>query len=513
MARRPLGYRTRRSQQIKVLSRPAPIGGLNARDALGAMPAMDAYLLDNWFPQQDGLVTRNGSASHATGLGGTVETLAVYAGADGNELLGFANGSIFNCTAAGAVGAAITTGRTNNKIVTAMFSNAGGQRLIGVNGVDEPFEYDGSTYGGLTITGVTGTQNNLAYVHAHKNRLYFAAVEELGFYYLASEAIEGAATYFDLAQIFRKGGYLMSIGSFTQSMGSGPDDLIFFLSSEGEIAVYQGTDPGNANAWSIVGTYVIGKPFGRKCIGKYGGDSLVITDMGLLPVSTLFQRDDPSPTEDALSAKLGRTLQQHNQFRSTYGWHICIHPANTMLIMNAPYDTRFYQFVMNTVTGAWTRFSGWEAYSFAEIDGELYFGAASGVVYQADTGFDDSGTAIRANAKQAYDRFNEPQLKHWLNARVKAEYAGSPPISVAFNVDYVENVPDYASESTTSGAGYWDESDWDTTSWSTGGDVISQWVDINQAGFTGAMWLRSETEFENLKWFETDYLYKLGGPV
>lgn len=513
MAHKARGYATRQRRQTKVLPRAAPIGGLNNRDALASMPALDAYELDNWFPQQDGCVTRNGSEGHATGLGGDVETVAVYAGGGSPQLIGFANGSIFNATAAGAVGAAIVAGRTNNKVVTTMFSNAGAQFMVGVNGADTPFSYDGAAYAALVITGVTGgSDNTLAYVHSHNKRLYFANNGELGFYYLASEAIQGAAGYFDLSQIFRKGGYLMAIGSLTQDTGDGPDDFIFFISSEGEICIYRGSDPSAANDWAIVGTYTLGAPIGRKCLHKYGGDSLVMTTMGLLPVSILFKSSEPT-TRDALSSKLGRALLAHLPYAATYGWHMVLHPTNTMLILNAPFDGSYYQYVMNTVTGAWCRFKGWEALSFADLDGDLYFGAAGGIILKADTGTDDGGEPIRCNAKSAYDYFNETELKHWLNARVMLEFNGSPPLSASFSVDYKETIPVYVGEVSGSGSSEWDDAEWDDAPWSSDTEVATKWMDINKLGFAGSLWLRAEVSTTTLKWFATEFLYTVGGVV
>lgn len=514
MARDAIGYGTRRGRQAKQTARPAPIGGLNGRDAKGVMPATDAYELDNWFPLSDGCISRKGRVEHATGLGGDVETLAVYDGGDGSpQLLGFADGSIFDATTAGAVGTAITTGRTVDRVYYTMFSNAGAQFLVGVNGADTPFKYDGSTYGALTITGVTGSQNNLAYVHSYKKRLYFAAVGELGFYYLASEAIQGAATYFDLSQIFRRGGYLMSIGSLSQSAGNGPDDLIFFISSRGELVVYAGSDPDDATNWSLVGTYHLGEPIGRRCIIKYGGDSLVITTMGLLPVSVLFQEDDPSPTENALSYKLGSKLTDYFGNVDEYGWHCELHPRSQMLIMNVPDGGSFVQFVMNTITGAWCRFIGWEAISFAQMEGSLYYGAAGGIIMQADTGTTDETAPIKINAKQAYDRFEDFNNKHWLNARLKLEYVTEPPLDATFNVDYVENVPVYVGETITASNTDWDVPDWDEEYWDAGSTTQSKWIDINQVGFMGSMWVRGEVSLEQLKWFETEHLYTIGGPM
>lgn len=59
---------------------PAPVGGWNASDSLDAMPATDAVKLVNWIPRAGFVQTRRGRATHVSGLGGSVETLAVYRG-------------------------------------------------------------------------------------------------------------------------------------------------------------------------------------------------------------------------------------------------------------------------------------------------------------------------------------------------------------------------------------------------------------------------------------------------
>ena len=51
------------------ISVPAPITGWNARDALDEMPATDAVLLDNWYPDAQGVVVRSGFTPYASGVG------------------------------------------------------------------------------------------------------------------------------------------------------------------------------------------------------------------------------------------------------------------------------------------------------------------------------------------------------------------------------------------------------------------------------------------------------------
>src|SRR6516162_7941264 len=47
---------------------PAPLAGWNTRDPFEVMEPTDAILLDNWFPDFQGLTSRGGSLTFAGGL-------------------------------------------------------------------------------------------------------------------------------------------------------------------------------------------------------------------------------------------------------------------------------------------------------------------------------------------------------------------------------------------------------------------------------------------------------------
>ena len=84
------------------MSVPAPITGWNTRDALDEMPATDAVLLDNWYPDAQGVVVRNGFAPYATGLGASpVRTLAEHAAGSSRKFIAAASGRFYNISAPG----------------------------------------------------------------------------------------------------------------------------------------------------------------------------------------------------------------------------------------------------------------------------------------------------------------------------------------------------------------------------------------------------------------------------
>ena len=45
-------------------TKPAPVRGWNARDAIASMNEADAVTLDNWFPSAADVMLRKGSAEH-----------------------------------------------------------------------------------------------------------------------------------------------------------------------------------------------------------------------------------------------------------------------------------------------------------------------------------------------------------------------------------------------------------------------------------------------------------------
>src|SRR5579859_1485097 len=107
------------------LSLPAPLGGWNTRDELDAMDPTDAVILDNFFPDFTGITVRNGSDVWATGLGTghNVETLAEFRSGATDKLLAACNGSIFDVSSSGAVGAALGTGFASNRWQSVNFLN------------------------------------------------------------------------------------------------------------------------------------------------------------------------------------------------------------------------------------------------------------------------------------------------------------------------------------------------------------------------------------------------------
>ena len=136
---------TPQQRKATTASVPAPIGGWNARDSLGAMQPIDAVEMINWFPTPSDILLRRGYTQHSTGITGTVESLMNYAAPTGQSLFSVANGVIYNSTSSGAA-TSVFTGLTNSKFQHVNISTAGGSFLVACNGADPTMVYDGTRW-------------------------------------------------------------------------------------------------------------------------------------------------------------------------------------------------------------------------------------------------------------------------------------------------------------------------------------------------------------------------------
>lgn len=507
----------------KQTSKAAPVGGLNGKDAIANMPPTDAVMMENWFPRENYIEIRNGSANHVTGFAAAVESLMPYNGQTTSKLFAASGTAFYDATLSGAVGAAVVSGLTNAQWVSTNMQTAGGSFLYAVNGVDKPRLYDGSTWAaidGVSVPAITGvTTTLLSHVAVYKNRLWFVENNSLRVWYLPVASIGGAASSINLSGIFRRGGRLVAIGTCSLNTASAFDDYIMFFTSEGEVAVYTGTDPASAATWTLSGVFHTGRPIGKRFFQKSGSDMAFLTTDGVQAASLLVAGDKIS-NEAAVSDKIHRLVQDDLRVNGSglFGWEMTLFPEGEKLILNVPVSGSGgnYQYVMNTRTGAWTKFTGWNARTFCVFNGELYAGFST-VVAKCDTGNVDIGnTAIVADVIPAYDYFGaRGKRKSFSMVRPNISTDGAAAADVAMCVDFNTTTPQAVTSITASGGTLWDVSDWDVAEWSTGTPVtFSFWRNVSALGFAGALRIkatRNGIDFYQLQ--SIDYIYEEGSSL
>lgn len=504
-----------RSQVVTTTSLPSPIGGWNAKDALSAMDPRYAVQMDNIFPLTTEVMLRKGEVDWATGLPGATDTVAGYNSTTTNKLFAASGTGIYDVTSQGAVGAAVVTGLTSIRLQHVNYATSAGSYLYLVNGVDKPNLYDGTTWVKVdaastpAITGVTTTL--LSHVNIFKTRLFFVEANSMRCWYLPVNSIGGAANSLDFSSVFNKGGKLLQMGTWSLDAGTGLDDYAAFLGSRGQIAIYRGTDPSDATKWTLVGVYDLGAPIGSRAFTKFGGDLLVITYDGLVPLSKLIQSATINNAQT-----LTFTIQQAvsdavNSFGTVFGWEVEIFPAANQLILNVPISTTAsYQYVMNTITGAWCRFKDWNASSWELYKDEMYFGTSTKVC-KAWSGTSDQTKNINYEVIQAFSYFGTPgRFKRFTAVRPILQCDASPSVAIGLNMDFNLSSTVTIPTSIPTSSSVWDTALWDAGVW--GGDLLPVvgWRSVAGNGYAAALHLVGASKNLSLRWDATDFIYETG---
>lgn len=576
----------------KTASITAPIGGWNVRDSLVEMKPTEAVYLENWWPTTVDCMVRKGYTNWSTGLPGTVDTIMAYNGPNATRKL-FAitsTGSLYDVSAAGAVGAPILTGLSNGQWNYVAFSTVGGNFLLACNGLDNMIRFNGTNWvtilgsatgaviSSLTGNGTTSTvttstphglqtgntvtvagasvagfnvgpvaitrtgantftylssgtpsatgssytagevitgisSSNVSNINIFKNRVWLIGKNSTSAWYLPTSAIQGAAIEFPMGSVYSQGGYVVAMATWTIDVGVGIDDNAVFLSSEGEVLVYKGTDPSSITTFSLVGLFKQGPPVGAKCQIKYLGDVYVISDIGVQPMSQSILTAQVTIKSDITDKILPVISTAVASARNTYGWQLIAYPNQNMLLVNAPNNAGSnYQFAMNTITGAWTKFTGWNARCFELQGSSLYFGG-TGVVALAWATDTDNGNYIYADCLTAFNKFgNNTQLKRMTMVRPILYSNGSPAVLIGLNYDYDQvTAPTGTLSFSAPGGMSWGSMVWGSMTW--GGSLVANknWQFASGIGYTASMRIKVQNNSAETHWASTDYVYELGG--
>jgi len=515
----------KKRQTARIISSPAPIGGWNVRDPLPDMKPLDAVVLDNMFCLPSELMIRKGYTEWATGLTGDVETIFDYDAPDGTEHIFAATtaGNIYDVTSMGAVGAPVVTGLGSSRFKHCHFTNSGGTFLHVVNGVDYLMIYDGTSIYEVTdistpyaITGVD--TRDLIDVTQHKRRLWFVEKNSMNGWYLATDAIAGTATKFDFGPIFSRGGHIVKIDTWTLDAGYGVDDYFMVFTSAGEVAVYRGTDPASAVSWALTGIFYIGTPTRNSGSAaytcKYGGDLLIINKDGIAQMSKALMSSRVN-TQLQMTDKIQPQLASDTTlYANNYGWDLLLYPPQNMLLVNIPTSSSTaVQYVMNTISGAWARWTDIPAKCWYFASETLFFGT-SGKVMKMWDGQNDNGANITAHILPAFQRFgSDSQLKRWNMSRVIYGYNAQINVGSTLAVDFDRNIQSIPLPVLGSIApAIWGVSKWgDGSVW--GGQIYTdrKWKSVSGMGYWGSLQINIESRYSDVRLFSIDYSIEGGG--
>lgn len=480
----------------------APNGGWVSATNLAAAPTGSAQVLENFYPTSTGIKMRSGSSKHATAsTTDPLESAMSYSGAV-PKMFGVADGEIFDLTSVvdeDVPPSASVTGLTSSYFSAVNFTTAGGQFLIAANGSDAMQKYDGSSWASIVtgggageISGVDTTTVN--HINIYRNRLWLSPAGSTSVFYLPTDAIAGTVGELALAGVFQRGGSVLFTATWSLDAGDGLDDKLVVVSTTGEVAVYQG-DPADAD-FSLVGRYEAAPPMGKNAFLRIGGDLLILTTIGIIPMSAIQAKDPAALGLAAITRKIQPDWEAEARERVSLPWEIVKWTSRNIAYVTCPVTsaetvTPPICFAVNLETGAFCKITGWNTRCFVLHGDQVYFGTNDGALMQADINGSDDGAPIYYRMAYHMDHLGAiGRQKTVLQARgifrTKAEFNAK----ISVSTDYELSFPAYPDAATPSASpGEWDVGLWDVAAWDTGLNyytVQTRWVSIGKTGFSHA---------------------------
>ena len=485
---------------------PAPTGGLNYRDPISAMSPMDALVLTNFIPKQQGVELRKGWQAYAdavtiSSVVQPAESVFGYKAPDpaDDKVFMATAGNIYDVTDGGAPTVAVsTTGSTDDEWWTTQFSTPADTFLLAVSPGAGYWTYSTSSGWVNRTAAVTGLPSNVRTVAVWKQRVWFTAEEDANVYYLDTvDAISGACTSFPMGSILRNGGYVSALINWTMDAGFSIDDYLIVIGTEGDVGVWQGTDPTSVDTFGLKGVWYVGPvPKHGAYFTPFGGDVMIVSELGLVPMSKLTagqysvdQPIGPASKIQSVFAPLVRKLREEKFFS------VFVVPSSDVLVIKLPNDAGTYrQFAMNVTTGAWCQFVGIPMRCASVIGGQLYFGTEDGLTCKGLFGEKDGvdsvgagGNYVEGEVQTAFNHFGSPaQLKKFGMARpifiAQAEPAVKCVVNTQFQFSTVGGSPYFFSDT----GGEWDAGIWNVSTW-VGNNTYQAWMGVAGLGYYGSL--------------------------
>lgn len=495
----------------------APLKGLSLSSQLSSnTDPLKATILDNWLIDEDKIRCRNGIRKVFThGAGKPVASLVPYYGMPFENMALGTNGTLTTYA-----GIALGTGFLSDDWAWTSFSNLGDQTYtVLCNGKDGIYSWTGAgDPAGLVKEVVTAPTTAawidpdlMSMVMVHQNHLWFADDINLAVFYLPLQQKTGDLAVLPLNAIFRRGGTIRAIYSWTVDGGAGMNDQLVIFSSNGECAIYRGTDPDTD--YELVGVFRFDSPMSKNSVVQYGGELYVLISTGLVPMSTLMRAEVEQlgqTDKDVFSA----FMDSSRRFRSNPGWHAMLDPSSSRIICNLPAGgtNHYKQMVRFMPNSFWTTWSAIPSRSWGWLNNTLYIGDDTGNLYQMSRTFlDDDGRGIRVDVQFSWQNYKTPGIKHFKMLKPYIITDGSPKPQIDMMVDYESVPPQNQPELTFSNEGAdWDTASWDTADWAPPSAMIAKWSGVGRLGVVGAPRLQAVVQGCEFALAGMDVLYETG---
>ena len=449
------------AQRHQAMTMPAPTRGWVESENFAFMQPGAAVVLDNWLPTLRGVRLRGGSKRWCELPPAPVISGFEYISGYWQKMFAGQETELYDVTAPDTP-VLVKGGQTSGNYSTAQLANAADEWLIAVNDAADPvLRYDGTTWEVLDaslptppsnlFTGPGGIpQAPLAYVWKYRNRLFFIEANSMNAWYAGINSVGGELNIIPLSGAATKGGKLLFGASWSIDAGDGIDDKCVFVTDLGECLIFTGSNPGDPNNWRQEGRYQIPPPMGMNAHIAIGGDLLIATVEGIIPVSKAITKTGTELQLSAITQNINRAWRDEAIEKREYHWSLKKWDEFGGLFVAAPGSraNRYWSFAANSVSLAWCRIVGWDVWCWLRLRGDLFFGTRDGLIMQADRGgyddIDHERKTYVASLVGGWSLFqNHAQTSVWHQARATfASRAAQPFIpQLAACTDYIIKLP------------------------------------------------------------------------
>jgi hypothetical protein len=497
----------------KVAHFSAPLKGLSRAAEINEVDLLLASILTNWIVEDDRITVRPGYRKVGQIAGNPpISTVIPYYGSP-QKIMFAAAGQMWDL--AGNNIAGISSAGSDSWAWTSFSNLSAVDYTIMVNGFNGPHSWDGTTFVAESVTAPAGAAWVLPAkfdkVISHMNRLWFADSDNLAVYYLPVQQKTGATILLPLNAIFKRGGYIMTMATWSIDGGTGLDDAIAIFTSNGEVAIYSGVDP--ATDFKLVGIFRFDAPMSKESIVNFGGDLYVMVSTGLVPMTTLIRAETEQLGKADLNVMKDFEDASRNH-RADYGWQVILNHHTGHAICNMPVGQGKYQQMVRKMPGQiWAKWTDVPARCWGWLDNHTYFGSDTGGIYVGGTEhLTDDGAAINADVRFAWSSYQSVSKKNFKMVRLYTITDGQPRPFIDLEVDYNNVQPTNQPEITEgpSGGATWGTATWDVDSWAAATQPKMNWQGVTGFGRVGAARVRVSVTGCTFSLTGVDVLYELG---
>jgi len=501
------------AQVLKAITIPAPTRGIIQHENDAYMGPGSCVVSDNWFPTMKGVRLRGGCIRWCV-LPDAVPVISAFEFIDANVRKMFAaqETKLFDVSA--STPALVKSGQTSGNYCASQMANLEGSWMLVVNDGGDPvlrFKAGGGWTpllppavpgdGATAITGPVGSPvefgANLTYVCKYRSRFYFIEKNSMNLWYLGTDSIGGLLTKIPLSGAATHGGYLLFLASWSIDAGDGIDDKLVAVTSLGEALIFTGNNPADPLTWRQEGRYQIAPPMGMNAHDNVGGELVILTTEGIVPLSQAITKSAGEMEMAMLSRAIKRMWREEVADKRTWPWTIkrWDEYGGSFITFPGGRPGKRYCLAMNTATGAFGRAVGWDAMCFLRMGADMFFGTQDGIIMQMDrTGYDD-GVPYVCTLVGGWEMFQaRSQTVTWRQARAVFTSGASEPFQPQLDAttDYVVVIPPPPQPGPDPGPqdvwdqGEWDDAQWDQPSLARPANRNTLWVSIGKTGFSHA---------------------------